>query len=157
MPTTVANEMDPAAQLQSLLIGASISGVRFGAWQLLLHPTSVSGELFVNLSSAFQVFETRPVTFPTAEQDVPEMTEEQEMLSLFSLRGYEVTNAEIINPHGHLVITFNSGAVLYVNGNNSGPEPWHAGLNAIDRADSIWIIALSGDRPIAYKPFPVER
>jgi hypothetical protein len=147
-----ATDTNPSSLLQQLFAGATVSGARFGSLQLLFQPSSGSGELFINLSSAFQVFESTPAAFPESESEVPDLSEEAEMLSLFSLRGYEATHVEIVEPGGHLAVTFANGSVLYVNGNNAGPEPWHAGLNALDRTESIWVIAISGGEPIAYNP-----
>ena len=152
-----ATETDASSLLHQLFVGASVYGVRFGALQLLCYPPSGSGELFINLSSAFQVFESRPTAFPASESEVPDQSEEEEILSLFALRAWEISQVEIVEPAGHLAVTFANGTVLYVNGNNPGPEPWHAGFNAFDRAQSIWVIAISGGRPIAYEPFAGER
>jgi hypothetical protein len=149
---TSATDTDLSTLLHQLFVGASVHGVRFGALQLLFYPSSGSGELFINLSSAFQIFDSRPAAFPESESEVPEQSQENEILSLFGLRGYEVSLVEIVEPAGHLAVTFTNGIVLYVNGSNAGPEPWHAGLNALDRKESIWVIAISGDRPIAYMP-----
>lgn len=152
-----ATETSLNSLLHQLFVGASVSGVRFGVLQLLFYPSSDSGELFINLASAFQIFESRPSAFPASESDVPDQTEEDEILSLFALRGLEVSQVEIVEPAKHLAVTFTTGAVLYVNGDNPGPEPWHAGFNAADRSDSMWIIAVSGSQPIAYSPFAGER
>jgi hypothetical protein len=147
-----ATGTNPGPLLQQLFAGATVWGVRFGSLQLLFQPSSGSGELFISLSSAFQVFESMPAAFPESESEVPDLSEEAELLSLFALRGYKASQVEIVEPGGHLAVTFANGTVLYVNGNNAGPEPWHAGLNALDRAESAWVIAISGGKPIAYTP-----
>jgi hypothetical protein len=148
-----STNIEPDDLLRELFVGASIIGIRFGALQLLCSPPTDAGELFINLSSAFQVFDARPSAFPVSESGVPDQSQEEEILSLFALRALEITQVEVVEPAGHLVVTFANGTVLYVNGNNPGPEPWAAGLNAIDRADSVWVIAVSGARRFAYKPF----
>ena len=152
-----ATESDPSVLIREFLVGSSVSGVRFGAPQLLFSPASGSDEVFINLLSVFQVFAVRPMMFPANEADVPEQTQEEEILALFDLRGVEVADAEIVRPAGHLAVTFVNGAVLYVNGSNSGPEPWHVGLNANDRSETTWIIALTGDEPLVFRPFSSER
>ena len=152
-----ATDPDPSPLLHQLFLGSSVYGVRFGALQLLFYPPSGSGELFINLSSAFQIFESTPAAFPESESEIPDQSQEDEMLSLFALRGYEVSQVKIVEPAGHLVVTFANDTVLYVNGNNPGPEPWHAGFNAFERTQSMWVIAISGGRPLAYAPFAGER
>lgn len=147
-----ATKTDPSVVLNQLFIGSSVCGVRFGATQLLFSPSSGSGELFVNLSSAFQIFESSPEVLPGSESDVPDLSQEEEMLTLFALRGFEVEKVAIAAPDGHFVMTFKNGMVLYVNGNNEGPEPWHAGLNAFNRAESSWVIAISGGQSLVYAP-----
>ena len=147
-----ATGSDPQTILQKIFAGAAVSGVRFGDPQLLFAPPSGSGELFINLSSAFQIFESRPAILPESESEIPDQSQEEEILSLFALRGFEVSKVEIVEPAGHLAATFTNGMVLYVNGNNAGPEPWQAGLNASDRNDSIWVLAISGSQPVVYTP-----
>lgn len=149
--------IDPNDLLRQLLVGASITGIRFGALQVLLSSPKEAGECFINLSSAFHVFGSRPTAFPVSEADVPEMSEEDELLCLFELRFEDIRQAEIVDPQGHLAITFSNGSILYVNGNNSGPEPWDVGLNAADRSKSVRILAISGGHPIVFNPFADER
>jgi hypothetical protein len=148
-----ALHQSPETVLSDVLVGASVCGVRFGTPQLLLAPREPIGECFVNLSSAWYVYSSRPAEFPAEESGVPELTQDQELLSLSSLQFERVYCVEILRPMQHLVLTFSNGAVLYINGHNPGPEPWGAGLNAFQKELSVWVIALSDAEPIVHQPF----
>jgi hypothetical protein len=151
MPSQVL-PASPEQVLSELLLGATVTGIRFGALQLLLEPANLIGECYINLSSAWQVYGARPASLPGSEADVPELTEEQEILALAALRGSLVMSVAISSAQ-HLLVGFSSGLWLYVNGNNPGPEPWTAGLTALNRQDSVTVIAVSGSEPLVYWPY----
>jgi hypothetical protein len=156
MTASVAHH-DADTTVRQLLVGASVTGLRFGALQLLCASPGEPGEVFITLSSAFHVFASRPDALPAEEADVPELPEDAEILSLVALRFERIANAHIVEPPGHLVVTFAGGQVLYVCGSGPGPEPWHVGLNATDRSRSIQVIAISGSRPVVFRPHASER
>ena len=141
---------DAQTTLNSFLLGASVCGIRFGATQLLLQPANLIGECYINLSSAWHVYESRPDELPATEAAVPEVSEDQEILSLASLRYESVKSVEVVRPLNHLALVFSNGALLYVNGTNEGPEPWAAGFNALNGEGSVTVLALSGEEPIVY-------
>jgi hypothetical protein len=131
--------------LGSILIGASVSGVRFGALQLLFEPeAAVSGEPYINLSSAWAVFPTRPAAFPENESDVLEGTEDDEIHMATSLRQRVVASVEVLEPWPHLVVTFTDNSVLYLNGKNVHYEPWTAGLSHTPPDEQLQVIACPG-------------
>jgi hypothetical protein len=131
--------------LGSILIGGSVSGVRFGALQLLFEPAAVvSGEPYINLSSAWTVFSTRPAAFPENESDVLESTEDVEIHMATSLRHKVVASVEVLEPWPHLVLTFTDNSVLYLNGKNDRYEPWTAGLSHTPPDEQVQGIACPG-------------
>ncbi len=121
--------------LQRLLVGASVVGIRFGALQLLFDSLAVPGEPYVNLSSAWYVYTSRPVTFPEHEEEVPPLSEEAELACSVELRHKEVAAVEVLHPWPHLILTFSDGSVLYLNGRNERYEPWTAGLSGVLETD----------------------
>ena len=59
------------SKLKQLLAGANVNGLRFGVIQLLFDPVvEVSGEPYVNLASAWELYTVRPNEFPENESDV---------------------------------------------------------------------------------------
>ena len=130
--------------LQRLLLGASVNGVRFGVIQLLFDTLAVRGEPYVNLGSAWHVYSSRPVAFPEHEEQVPELSEEEELASAVALRHKVVAAVEILHPWPHLILTFADSSVLYLNGRNERYDPWTAGLSGVAERDRVEVIACPG-------------
>ena len=131
--------------LGPLLIGASVNGLRFGALQLIFEPVqNVPSEPYVNLASAWTLYSARPDSFPENESDVPDTTQEQEILTAASLRHKVVASVEVLEPWPHLVLTFTDQSVLYLNGKNDRYEPWTAGLAYAPAGKETQVIACPG-------------
>src|SRR5688572_29949821 len=107
--------------LRHLLIGELPSGLRFGTTQILFQsgPGKPMGEPYVNLASAWCVFPSLPDLLPATESDVFGPTsDEEEYACIISLRHKTVVDVEVCHPVPHLLVTFDDGSVLYVNGHN---------------------------------------
>jgi len=130
--------------LQRLLVGASVIGMRFGVLQLLFDTQTVPGEPYVNLASAWCLYDQRPASFPENESDVVELSEAEEISTAASLRHKVVASVEILQPWPHLVLTFTDNSMLYLNGKNDRYEPWTSGLNGVPSQDRIDVIACPG-------------
>ena len=116
--------------LRHLMVGEQPSGLRFGATQILFQssPGKPPGEPYINLASAWCVFPSRPASFPATEDEVRgPTTDAEEYECIISLRHRTVVDVEVCYPAPHLLVTFNDGSVLYVNGHNDRYEPWQAG------------------------------
>ena len=111
--------------LQHLLVGEQPSGLRFGTTQILFQssPGKPKGEPYVNLASAWCVFPSLPASLPATESAVSgPASEEEEYESIISLRHKTVIDVEVCHPIPHLLIKFDDGSVLYVNGHNGPPS-----------------------------------
>jgi hypothetical protein len=144
MAVTSSNELAESL-LGQVLVGSSVIGLRFGALQLLFtSPAKVSGEPYINLSSAWTVFPARPDEFPEDESDVADCTDDDEVLLAASLRYKVVSSVEILEPWPHLILTFTDNSVLYLNGKNDRYEPWTTGLSHAPADERFEVIACPG-------------
>jgi len=124
--------------LNRLMIGSSVTGLRFFTPQLLLDgPSDIRQEAFINLTSGWEVFDSLPTQFPEV---IEEMSLEEEEIKIHSLRGEEVKKIEILSPWPHLVTYFESGKVLYLNGKDDQYEPWTAGLSNFGIDSDNWLV-----------------
>jgi hypothetical protein len=131
--------------LGPLLIGASVNGLRFGTLQLIFEPEqNVPSEPYINLASAWTLYPSRPESFPENESDVPDITQDEEILAAVSLRHKVVASVEVLEPWPHLVLTFTDNTVLYLNGKNDRYEPWTAGLTYAPAGKETQVIACPG-------------
>jgi hypothetical protein len=154
--STLASEaaVEATRILRHLMVGEQPSGLRFGTTQILFQcsPGKPVGEPYVNLTSAWCVFPSRPVLLPATESEVQgPATDEDEYDCIISLRHKTVADVEVCYPVPHLLITFDDGCVLYVNGHNDQYEPWQAGQSF--SGDAHWlVVACPGDRIAIWAP-----
>ena len=108
--------------LQRLCKNAEISGIRFGPiLQILLtnegsHKFPINGQVYLNLSSRWKVIDFRPLQFPESEDDLLEMTNEEEIQVICSIRERIIENVEIGKNYPHLILTLDDKRVVFVNG-----------------------------------------
>ena len=136
--------------LRHLLLGEQPSGLRFGSTQILFQssPGKPRGEPYINLSSAWCVFPSKPTNLPSTEADVPGPTRpEDEYQLIISLRDRTVVDVEVCHPVPHLLVTFDDNSVLYVNGNNDHYEPWQAGQSFSE--NETWLVVACPGNSIA--------
>lgn len=127
--------------LRHLLVGEQPSGLRFGLTQILFQsgPDKPKGEPYVNLASAWCVFPSLPDSLPETESDVSgPSNDKEEYECIISLRHKTVVDVKVCHPVPHLLITFDDGSVLYVNGHNERYEPWQAGQSF--SGDETWLV-----------------
>ena len=126
------------AVLNRLMKDSSVTGMRFFTPQLLLDgPNDVNQEAFINLTSNWHVFDQHPGMFP---DNLDEVAEEEAELQMHRLRGEEVEKVEIATPWPHLVVTFKSGKIPYLNGHAENFEPWTAGMTKFGNGGDDWLV-----------------
>ena len=145
--------------LQRLCKNAEIGGIRFGAvLQILLasehsQDFPIKGQAYLNLSSRWTLFDFRPVKFPESEEDLPEMTAEQEIQTICSIRERVINKVEIGENAPHLILTLDDGKIIFVNGKDDRYESWDVGV-AFGGVEEAWqvIACPSGDFAIVTPP-----
>jgi hypothetical protein len=133
-----------------VLVGAGIEGVRF--WNMLVVLFSHQGapspgaydEVFLRIESRGTVFPERPRTLPDSEDDLPTLGLDQQLVSLAGLNDQRVTRVALGSTHPHLVITFDSGRVLFVNGRHELYECWEFGTVTPQPQDKLSVVAWPG-------------
>jgi hypothetical protein len=107
------------------------------------NPSTV-GEPYLNLASNWQVFGERPPQFPELGGTPSGETPEHELDRAIELRHKQVLAVEVLSPWPHLVMTFNDGTVLFLNGKDARHEPWTAGLAHAPAEQRVEVIACPG-------------
>ncbi|MDO3410519.1 hypothetical protein QWJ34_12175 [Saccharibacillus sp. CPCC 101409] len=120
--------------LDFLFVGAAVEGIRFGAGPQLLLSDSyeaagrISGQIYINLSSGWRVFDTMPGSFPESEPERFHTSREEEWLALIGLRYKVIERAFISTGPTGLVLVFEDGNVFYMYGGDPKYESWTAGV-----------------------------
>jgi hypothetical protein len=127
--------------LRRILIGATLTDVRFGVPQLEFESAEVPGEPYVQPFSAWTVHEERPASFAGPPGDAGG---EDDLLKAVALRHKVVDDVEVLAPWPHLLLTFLDGSVLWIHGREDAHEAWIAGLNAPTPAARVQVIAAPG-------------
>jgi len=120
--------------LQRLCRNAEISGIRFGPiLQILLtsehsQKFPIKGQTYLNLSSKWKVFNSRPSQFPEDEEDLPEMTNDEQIQKICSIRERNIVDVELGKDYPHLIFTLDDKKIVFVNGKNEKYESWDIGV-----------------------------
>ena len=144
--------------LQRLCNHAEIGGIRFGpVLQILLaveHSKNIpiSGQVYLNLSSSWTLFSSRPTKFPKSEEDLPKMTTEEEIQTICSIREQTIIEVELGEDAPHLILTLDDGKIIFVNGNDNQYESWDIGV-AFGKIEESWqVIACPGGEISIFPP-----
>ena len=140
--------------LQRLCKNAEIGGIRFGAvLQILLasehsQEFPIKGQVYLNLSSRWKLFDSHPAKFPETENDLPEMTAEEEIQMICSIRERVISKVELGDAAPHLILTLDDGKVIFVNGRDDMYESWDVGI-AFGGIEEAWQVIACPSNDIA--------
>lgn len=146
------------AILKRLCEGAQISGIRFGpVLQILVSDSDYAGEplrgqVYINLSSSWKVFETRPVCFPNGEDELPEASQDEQIQTIVSIRERVITKVELGETEPHLILTLDDERIVFVNGKHDQYECWNAGIAFSGTEESWLIVACPGGNVAIWAP-----
>jgi hypothetical protein len=133
--------------LQRLFKNAEINGIRFGPVLQILFASEhsqkfpIKGQVGLNLSSRWKIFDSRPLQFPESEEDLQEMTNEEQILSICSIRERTVEKVELGEDSPHLILTLDDKKVFFINGKDENYESWDVGVAFGDIEQSWQVIA----------------
>ena len=139
------------AVIKRLCQGAQIDGIRFGPiLQLLLTiPSSsklaVKGQVYLNLASTWDIFDRLPSMFLESETDLPRIAVGQQIAAICSIREQVISEARLEDGVPHLILTLESGKVLFLNGHHEKYETWQLGVAFNDPAEPWMVVACPGD------------
>lgn len=79
------------------------------------------------------------------------VSDEEEYEYIISLRHKTVVGVEVCDPVPHLLLTFDNGSILYVNGHDEQYEPRQAG-QSISESETWLVVACPGDLLAIWAP-----
>ncbi|HEX9952222.1 MAG TPA: hypothetical protein VGB53_10665 [Rubricoccaceae bacterium] len=117
--------------LRHTLVGRFLCGVHFYAGQEILlvdalddEPKPVEREVFIHVGTRWQLFERLPDVLPSSEEEL----EAHSLSELCSVAGdlqpHRIVDASLGIDAPHLLIRFDDGRTLFLNGHHERYEPW---------------------------------
>jgi len=146
------------AVIRRLCQGAQIDGLRFGPiLQLLIADHSaptprVHGQTYLNLGSRWRVFDDRPAAWPDGEHHLFLPPIEEQLGTLCSLREATIAEVELGDRQPHLILHFEGGRALFVNGRHEQYECWQLGVAMGDPNEHWMVVACPGGEIAVWAP-----
>ncbi|MBZ4222759.1 hypothetical protein P4308_15370 [Bacillus wiedmannii] len=122
--------------LKNLFIGSQVDGLQFGIspGAIKIHFTTFhdsvdyDGQLYINIESKWRLFNKPQKRYPLNEDEFEGYSEEEEYERIFKIRRQKVTDIQLALESPHLIITLESGQIIFVNGFHDDYECWQAGV-----------------------------
>ena len=139
--------MDPAdkaraeAVLRHVCLGRHVCGINFYATPVLVldvRQPPLRGEAYLTIESRWALVDAHAAG-DIDQADVPEQPIEELARYACLLREFPITGARLGETAPHLVLTFENGQALFVNGHHDRYESWNL------YADDYMVIAVPGD------------
>ncbi|MGK0532757.1 hypothetical protein [Bacillus sp. 'calajunan'] len=133
--------------LKNLLTGLQF-GISPGA--IKIHFTTFhdsvdyDGQLYINIESKWRLFNKLQKRYPLNEDEFEDYSEEEEYERIFKIRRQKVTDIQLGLESPHLIITLESGQIIFVNGFHDDYECWQAGVQCED-----WLVVAAPCNEIA--------
>ncbi|WP_340010900.1 hypothetical protein MHI32_22485 [Paenibacillus sp. FSL H7-0690] len=124
--------------LKQLCIGAKIDGLRFGvssgATQVYLTKyegfDDLAGQLYLNIESKWTIFDSVPSQYPSNESQIADVSEEEKYSQIIKVRREKIIDIQLGDSTPHLIISFESGSILFVIGFHEKYECWQVGVES---------------------------
>ena len=147
--TTSERRAEVEAILQYLLARQRFCRVHFYGPPILYlwgpKPSDVgtwfNDEANIHVESRWQLFNTIPSTWPQLGEDLPDQPMEELVSLACRLRNNEIVRVQLGEEAPHLIITFDNGQVLFVNGHHERYESWEVNAGQ----GQLQIVAVPGD------------
>ena len=135
--------------LRFLCCGARLEGLSFYGVRLLFtesetNSNRINGPIYINIESPICIFETMPEKTPTIK-DLSNIDSSEALQMICELRLKQIAEVSLGVESPHLMLTFDTGEVLFIWGQNEQYESWQLGvMDSVDGED--WeIVACPGD------------
>ncbi|WP_066060012.1 hypothetical protein [Robertmurraya korlensis] len=144
--------------LKQLFIGSQLDGVKFGPGpgslliRFMHYTNKQPDDLWVNIESKWTVFSTINNNYPNSEDEIEDLTEEDEYSLVFKLRREKVIDIKLGETVPHLIIVFESGLTMFINGHHDMYECWQAGDGTGNTGEDWLIVATPGDDIATWVP-----
>ncbi|HDR4463719.1 hypothetical protein ACTFRD_12015 [Bacillus cereus group sp. MYBK249-1] len=122
--------------LKNLFIGSQVDGLQFGISPaaIKIHFTNFhdsvdyDGQLYINIESKWFLFNKPQKRYPLNEAEFEVYSEEEEYERICKIRRQKVTDIQLGLESPHLIITLESGQIIFLNGFHDYYECWQAGV-----------------------------
>ncbi|MFD2615687.1 hypothetical protein [Paenibacillus gansuensis] len=145
--------------LKHIFIGSQLDGVKFGLGPAALlirfqhyYRDHFPDQLWLNIESRWGVLPKNTGYFPNSEDEMSELSEEDEYKLIFGLRREKIVNVKLGKLAPHLHIEFESGRTLFVNGHHHKYECWQAGNGLGSNGNEWFVVATPGDGISSWAP-----
>ena len=150
-------EPQAEALLRRLCLGVEIIGVRWFAGNVTVILSRVAqesdppadriafDELLLTVESRWCVFPSRPERLPDSEEELPAPSLEERVAALACLTGQPIVDATLGAQCPHLVLTFASGSIFFLNGHHERYETWNLSTVGAPSGQDCLIVAVPGD------------
>jgi hypothetical protein len=148
------------AVLRALCVGTQIVGARWYAHSFFVALEPVPPhrgqhdltDLTLSVESRWTVFPAPPEQYPTSEAELPDLSLEERLVALARLADQEIVAAALGADAPHLILTFDSGRVFFLNGAHAAYECWNL-TTATAEPDKQWlIVAVPGGEIALFSP-----
>lgn len=150
-----SNKQRTETLLRYLCLGAQIKGVLFGVGFVVLfdhfnNPAPVDyDDIYLNIDTRWAAFPHLPQALPDNEEDYPTQSLVEDVSALARLQGQQIIDVSLGNQRPHLILTFDSKSVLYINGYHEQYETWQLGVRSNDNPQLYLFVARPGGADIA--------
>lgn len=142
--------------LNHIFVGSQLDGIKFGLgpgavfirFERYIMQERHPNQLWLNIESYWNVFPKGTNTFPNSEAEMKELSEEEEYKLIFEIRREKVAHVRLGELAPHLIIEFESGKTLFVNGHHAIYECWQAG-DGPGYTGGNWLIVCAPGNSIA--------
>ncbi|HFT2184452.1 hypothetical protein FC695_24200 [Bacillus cereus] len=122
--------------LKNLFIGSQVDGLQFGIspGAIKIHFTNFhdsvdyDGQLYINIESKWYLFNKPQKSYPLNEDEFEVYSEKEEYERICKIRRQKVTDIQLGLESPHLIITLESGQIIFLNGFHDYYECWQAGV-----------------------------
>jgi hypothetical protein len=131
-----ADRAEAESILQTLLLGCQVVGAEWYPFEFRIlfgrvdlsddQPTQQKRELkgldssrqLLTIENRWAVYPARPKRLPDSEEDLPQSPLDQQVASLARLSGQAITSVALGESRPHLILDFQEGALLFINGHH---------------------------------------
>ncbi|HEX8995426.1 MAG TPA: hypothetical protein VF812_05310 [Ktedonobacterales bacterium] len=165
----LAEKAEAESILQALLLGCQVVGAEWYPFEFRIvfarlapshdqpiqhegNPTGLdSSRQLLTIESRWAVYAARPERLPASEEEMSQISLAQQVAALARLSGQVIKQVALGDGRPHLILDFEAGALLYINGHDAAFECWNLTTDAT--APQQWlIVATPGDDLTIIRP-----
>lgn len=149
--------------LKKIFIGSSLDGIKFGVGPrstfiyFIHYSDREPDKLWINIEvNKFTVLNNKSKSGLLVSENIKELCEEEAINTILEIRREKIVDMSLGENSPSLMISFNSGKCLYINGYDENLECWQAGDGEGFTGDDWLIVAVPGNEIAAWTPDDFE-